>query len=73
MRKHLIAALCVLALCVGAEVQTYAQESTADKAAEKTKQAGKAVGDKAEDVGDATKKGAKKTGNWFKRAFRKIF
>jgi len=31
------------------------------------------VGDKAEDAGDATKKGAKKSGNWVKRTWRKIF
>jgi hypothetical protein len=42
-------------------------------AAEKTKAVGAEVADKGEDVGNKTVKGAKKTGNWFTRAFKKIF
>jgi len=42
-------------------------------AARETKAAGGEVADKAEDAKDATAKGAKKSGNWLKRAFRKIF
>ena len=42
-------------------------------AAKETKKGAVEVGDKAEDVKDETAKGAKKTGNWFKRAWRKIF
>jgi hypothetical protein len=42
-------------------------------AAKKTKDVGGDVADKGEDVGNKTVKGAKKTGNWFTRAFKKIF
>ena len=42
-------------------------------AAEKTKAVGAEAADKGEDVGKKTAKGAKSAGNWFTRAFKKIF
>ena len=42
-------------------------------AAEKTKAVGADVADKGEDVGNKAAKGAKSTGNWFSRMFKKIF
>ena len=42
-------------------------------AGKKTKDVGAEAADKSEDVGNKTVKGAKKTGNWFTRAFKKIF
>ena len=69
MRKLLAACLFSLALVAGAS----AQDSVKDKAVDKTKDAGAAVADKAGDAKDATVKGTKKTGNWFKRTWHKIF
>ena len=62
MRKLLAACLFSLALFAGAAVQASAQDSAADK----TK-------DAAVDAKDATVKGTKKTGNWVKRTWHKIF
>jgi hypothetical protein len=42
-------------------------------AAEKTKAVGAEAADKGEDVGKKTTEGAKRTGNWFTRMFKKIF
>jgi hypothetical protein len=64
---------------VGAEVGDKAEDvkDTTVKgtkvAAEKTKAVGAKAADKGEDIGEKTAKGAKKTGNWFTRAFKKIF
>ena len=64
---------------VGAEVGDKAEDvkDTTVKgtkvAAEKTKAVSADVADKGEDVGKKTAKGAKSAGNWFTRAFKKIF
>ena len=42
-------------------------------AAEKTKAVGAEAVEKGEDVGNKTVKGAKSAGNWFTRAWKKIF
>ena len=42
-------------------------------AAKKTKAVGKEAADKGEDIGHKTAKVAKSAGNWFTRAFKKIF
>ena len=64
---------------VGAEVGDKAgdvKDTTvkgAKVAAEKTKAVGAEAADKGEDVGKKTAKGAKSAGNWFTRAFKKVF
>jgi hypothetical protein len=42
-------------------------------ATKESKELGKEAADKAEDVKDKGEKGAKKTGNWLTRTFKKIF
>jgi len=64
---------------VGAEAKDKAEDvkdqtATGAKAgAEKTKAVGSNAADVTKEVGDKTTKGAKKTGNWFSRTFKKIF
>ena len=64
---------------VGAEVGDKAEDAkdTTVKgtkvAAQKTKDVSAQAADKGEDVGRKTVKGAKSAGNWFTRAFKKIF
>jgi hypothetical protein len=64
---------------VGAEVGDKAEDAKdttvkgAKVAAEKTKAVGAEVADKGAEVGKKTAKGAKSAGNWFTRAFNKIF
>jgi hypothetical protein len=73
--------LFAFALVVGMSTQAVARqdsvkkdaEKAVDKTVETTKDVGQKAADKAEDAGDKTAKGAKKSGNWLKRAFRKIF
>ena len=70
MRKVLVAVFCAVCLMtaagVGAAQETQTPEkkdkNTAEKAADKAKEAGQEVGEKTKDVKDKTVKGAKKTG-----------
>ena len=69
MRRIVAALFFTLALAAAAA----AQDSVVDKTKDTTKDAASAVADKAGDAKDATVSGAKKTGNWFKRTWHKIF
>ena len=69
MRKFLTAAIFSAALVASAAVQAAAQ----DKAVDKAKDAGQTVADKTVEAKDATVKDTKKTGNWFKRTWHKVF
>ena len=68
MRKVLTSFLFSLALAGGVA----AQESNVDKAVDTTKSAGQEVGDKAEDVKDATVKGAKKAAGETKKGVNEV-
>ena len=70
MRKGLLAVFCMLCLIAAVDVAAAQQNQTpenkdksaAEKTADKAKEAGKEVTDKAGDVKDKTVKGAKKAG-----------